>query len=52
MLETLDQGGWLLEKDGAIWLDCERFGEEKPEVLVRANGIPTYFAAGYRLPSE
>ena len=45
VLETLDQGGWLLEKDGAIWLDCERFGEEKPEVLVRANGIPTYFAA-------
>ena len=45
VLETLDQDGWLLEKDGAIWLDCERFGEEKPEVLVRANGIPTYFAA-------
>lgn len=41
----MDERGWLLEKDDAVWLDCERFGEEKPEVLVRANGIPTYFAA-------
>lgn len=45
ILETLDADHWLLEKEGAVWLDCERFGEEKPEVLVRANGIPTYFAA-------
>ncbi len=45
VLETLDKDGWLLEKEGAVWLDCQRFGEEKPEVLVRANGIPTYFAA-------
>jgi len=45
VLEELDERGWLLEKDDAIWLDCERFGEEKPEVLVRANGVPTYFAA-------
>ena len=45
VLNTLDERGWLLEKDDAVWLDCERFGEEKPEVLVRANGIPTYFAA-------
>lgn len=45
VLEELDERGWLLERDGAIWLDCERFGEEKPEVVVRANGVPTYFAA-------
>lgn len=45
VIDTLDERGWLLEKDDAVWLDCERFGEEKPEVLVRANGIPTYFAA-------
>ncbi len=45
VIDQLGQRGWLLEKEGALWLDCERFGEEKPEVLVRANGIPTYFAA-------
>ncbi|MDO4581948.1 MAG: arginine--tRNA ligase [Bacillota bacterium] len=41
----LRAAGWLLDKDGAVWLDCERMGEEKPEVLIRANGLPTYFAA-------
>ena len=45
VLDDLAGDNWLLEKDDAVWLDCERFGEEKPEVLVRANGIPTYFAA-------
>jgi len=45
VLQQLRDSGWLLEKDGAVWLDCQRFGEEKPEVLVRANGVPTYFAA-------
>ena len=45
VLEDLKKDDWLLNKDDAVWLDCERFGEEKPEVLVRANGIPTYFAA-------
>ncbi|MCL2816985.1 MAG: arginine--tRNA ligase [Clostridiales bacterium] len=44
-LEKLRQGGWLYEKEGAVWLACTRFGEEKDEVLIRANGIPTYFAA-------
>lgn len=33
------------EKDGALWYAATRFGAEKDEVLVRANGIPTYFAA-------
>ena len=45
IIDKLDQDGWLLQQDGAIWLDCRRFGEEKPEVLVRNNGVPTYFAA-------
>ena len=45
IIDELRLKGWLLEKDGALWLDCTRFGEEKPEVLVRANGVPTYFAA-------
>ena len=45
VLDDLQKDNWLLEKDGAVWLDCQRFGEEKPEVLVRANGVPTYFAA-------
>ncbi|MEG2204365.1 MAG: arginine--tRNA ligase, partial [Oscillospiraceae bacterium] len=33
------------ERDGAIWYKATAFGAEKDEVLVRANGFPTYFAA-------
>ncbi len=39
------QNGHTYEKDGALWFKATDFGEEKDEVLVRANGIPTYFAA-------
>ncbi len=35
----------VYEKDGAIWLNLVKYGEEKDEVLVRSNGISTYFAA-------
>ncbi len=45
IVKYLQDQGWVYSKDGALWLDCQRFGEEKDEVLVRANGIPTYFAA-------
>ncbi|MDR2711827.1 MAG: arginine--tRNA ligase [Clostridiales bacterium] len=45
IIERLRQGGWVYEQDGAFWLASTRFGEEKDEVLVRANGIPTYYAA-------
>ncbi len=45
-VEELDERGWLLTKDDAIWIDCSRMGPDmKPEVLVRGNGVPTYFAA-------
>ena len=39
------ENGHTYEKDGALWFKATDFGEEKDEVLVRANGIPTYFAA-------
>jgi arginyl-tRNA synthetase len=45
VIEKLQAGGYLYEKEQAIWFDCRRFGEEKDEVLVRSNGVPTYFAA-------
>ena len=37
--------GLTYEKDGAIWYKATEFGGEKDEVLIRANGNPTYFAA-------
>ena len=44
VLSRLRDADYLYEKEGATWLACTRFGEEKDEVLVRTNGLPTYFA--------
>lgn len=44
-LRLLKDRGMTYEKDGALWYRGTAMGEEKDEVLVRRNGIPTYFAA-------
>lgn len=44
-IDKLKENGYTYEQDGAVWLNCEKMGLEKNEVLVRQNGIPTYFAA-------
>lgn len=44
-LNLLKQNGYTYEQDGALWFAATRFGCEKDEVLVRANGLCTYFAA-------
>ena len=43
-IELLKKSGLTYEKDNALWLKTTEFGSEKDEVLIRANGIPTYFA--------
>ena len=45
VVDLLTEKGMTYEKDGAVWLKTTDFGEEKDEVLIRSNGIPTYFAA-------
>ena len=45
VVDELTQRGMTYEKDGAIWYKATQFGGEKDEVLVRANGNPTYFTA-------
>ena len=44
-ISELKDNGYVYEKEGALWFESTRFGDEKDEVLVRSNGIPTYFAA-------
>ena len=44
-VELLTQKGMTYEKDGAIWLRSTDFGCDKDDVLRRANGFYTYFAA-------
>jgi arginyl-tRNA synthetase len=45
VIEELRSKGYIYEKDGALWFKTTEFGDEKDEVVVRANGVPTYFAA-------
>jgi len=44
-LTTLDQRGFLYEKDGNIWFKSTEFGDEKDRVVKRRNGQTTYFAS-------
>lgn len=44
-IQRLADNGYTYEEDGAVWLNCEKMGLDKNEVLIRKNGIPTYFAA-------
>ena len=44
-VDFLKEKGYTIEKEGAIWLNGEKLGLEKDEVLVRNNGVPTYMAA-------
>ena len=45
-IEDLKSRGYTYEKDGALWFAASKIDESlKDEVLIRANGIPTYFAA-------
>ncbi len=44
-LQTLQDKGFLYEKDGNIWFRSTDFDDEKDRVVKRANGQTTYFAA-------
>lgn len=45
VIEELSRQGYIYEKEGAYWFKTTAFGDEKDEVVIRANGLPTYFAA-------
>ena len=45
VIELLKESDSIYEKDGAIWYNAIKYGGEKDEVLVRANGFSTYFAS-------
>lgn len=44
-IDFLTENGYTVTKDNAIWLNGEKLGLEKDEVLVRNNGVATYMAA-------
>ncbi|MEX2480575.1 MAG: arginine--tRNA ligase [Gammaproteobacteria bacterium] len=44
-LEILDARGHLYTAEGARWFRSEALGDEKDRVVVRENGLKTYFAS-------
>lgn len=44
-VELLGKGGFTYEQEGALWFKATEFGSDKDDVLIRANGLPTYFMA-------
>jgi len=43
-MSLLRQGGYIAEKEDAIWFVSTALGEDKDNVVVRGDGSPTYFA--------
>ncbi len=44
-VETLREKGYIYEKEGALWFKSTEFGDDKDRVVIRDNGLSTYFAA-------
>ncbi|MGL4950935.1 MAG: arginine--tRNA ligase [Mycoplasma sp.] len=44
MMDHLLEIGAAYKKDDAIWLETTKYGDDKDRVLIKSDGIPTYFA--------
>jgi arginyl-tRNA synthetase len=44
-IARLRAAGHIYEEDGAVWFRSTTFGDDKDRVVIRSNGIHTYFAA-------
>jgi arginyl-tRNA synthetase len=44
-IERLRGAGHIFEEDGAVWFRSTTFGDDKDRVVIRSNGVHTYFAA-------
>src|SRR5512139_1126883 len=44
-IKRLQQAGHIYEQEGALWFRSTAFGDEKDRVVVRDNGVKTYFAS-------
>jgi len=45
VIQDLKSQDIIYKKDGALWFRTSDFGDEKDRVVVRANGLTTYFAS-------
>jgi len=43
--DIIKKNGNAYEKDGALWLESSKYGDDKDRVVIRENGRSTYFAS-------
>jgi arginyl-tRNA synthetase len=44
-IDALKEGGWLVERDGALQFETTRLGDDKDRVVYKSDGGHTYFAS-------
>jgi len=44
-MEELKKRDYAYEEEGALWFRSTLFGDDKDRVLIRTNGVPTYFTS-------
>jgi arginyl-tRNA synthetase len=44
-IDQLRAAGHVYADDGATWFRATAFGDDKDRVIIRSNGLPTYFAS-------
>jgi arginyl-tRNA synthetase len=44
-IKEMQAKGLIYEQDGALWFRTTDFGDDKDRVVVRSNGVTTYFAS-------
>ena len=44
-MQALKDRNYAYEQDGALWFRSTMFGDDKDRVLIRTNGVPTYFTS-------
>jgi arginyl-tRNA synthetase len=44
-IERVEKAGHAYRSEGALWLRTSAFGDDQDRVIVKSDGVPTYFAA-------
>ncbi|MEZ4552817.1 MAG: arginine--tRNA ligase [Dehalococcoidia bacterium] len=45
VMRILEERGHVVRREGAVWFASSQLGESKDNVLIRSDGVPTYFAS-------
>ena len=45
VMDILRRGNFIIEREGATWFVSTALGDDKDNVVVRSDGLPTYFAS-------